>query len=237
MSAVDIENVQEQSATDKADEKPVAVGSEGLPIAENTEQLPAAGNVAEPVSCLPQEGQTPGGKDGAKCPVWLKEFLSSFKLGKRKLKSVLAVFIVFSIWQLLRLWQPMLEVHPVFGYYYAVIEMRKTSEHTVRSGRSRLIGTIIGASLAFLFLFIGLQLKALTDVKTVRIIIEISLVLIGIPLAISLARAAKCGSMCSVAATVFIACVISHSDSGVYRYAAFRALHKREIRLVLHRLV
>jgi len=49
-------------------------------------------------------------------------------IGKRKLKSILALLVGFGLWQLVRLVVPGLEVHPIYIYIYGIIEMRENSE-------------------------------------------------------------------------------------------------------------
>ena len=51
-------------------------------------------------------------------------------IGMRKIKSLLAVSLSFVIWQVVRIWLPQLEVHPLFGYVYSIIEMRDSAEKT-----------------------------------------------------------------------------------------------------------
>ena len=42
-------------------------------------------------------------------------------IGRRKLKSIFAMFLGFCFWQLLRLVLPELETHPLFIYIYAYL--------------------------------------------------------------------------------------------------------------------
>ena len=57
-------------------------------------------------------------------------------IGLRKIKSVLAVFVGFCLWQVLRLFLPGLEVHPIFIYIYGMIEIRETSGKTRRQSKA-----------------------------------------------------------------------------------------------------
>ena len=71
-------------------------------------------------------------------------FLEKIRLphvGFRKVKSVLAIFVGFWFWQLMRLFFPALEVHPIFIYIYGMIEIRDTSEKTVDFGKKRIKST------------------------------------------------------------------------------------------------
>ena len=74
----------------------------------------------------------------------------------RKVKSILAVFVGFWIWQLIRLFAPSLEVHPIYIYIYGIIEMRETSEKTVNFGKLRIKSTVVA-------LLIGLPTLLLSD--------------------------------------------------------------------------
>ena len=82
-------------------------------------------------------------------------------IGMRKIKSVLAVFVGFWIWQGLRLLIPGLEVHPLFIYIYGLIEIRETSDKTMDYGRMRVLVTLIA-------IFVGLPFMLLTLAAMVR---------------------------------------------------------------------
>ena len=58
-------------------------------------------------------------------------------IGRRKLKSIFAMFLGFCFWQLLRLVLPELETHPLFIYIYAMIEIRESSKKTKENGKNR----------------------------------------------------------------------------------------------------
>ena len=75
-------------------------------------------------------------------------------IGMRKVKSILAVFVGFCFWQLLRLFLPGLENHPIFVYIYGMIEIRETSDKTKDYGRMRIMATFtaIGVGLPVMFL-------------------------------------------------------------------------------------
>ena len=64
-------------------------------------------------------------------------------IGMRKLKSVLAVFVGFWVWQLIRQAAPALELHPIYIYIYGIIEMRDSSEKTVNFGKLRIKATLV----------------------------------------------------------------------------------------------
>lgn len=56
-------------------------------------------------------------------------------VGMRKVKSILAIFCGFCLWQLIRLFVPGLEVHPIFIYIYGMMEIRETSEKQRKTER------------------------------------------------------------------------------------------------------
>ena len=64
-------------------------------------------------------------------------------VGMRKIKSLLAIFVGFWIWQAVRLLFPSLEVHPLYVYVYGLIEMRDSSQKTVDMGRDRIKATFL----------------------------------------------------------------------------------------------
>lgn len=63
-------------------------------------------------------------------------------VGMRKVKSILAIFCGFCLWQLIRLFVPGLEVHPIFIYIYGMMEIRETSEKTKENGKMRIFGYV-----------------------------------------------------------------------------------------------
>ena len=77
-------------------------------------------------------------------------------VGMRKVKSILALLAAFLIWQPFRLLYPDLEVHPIFIYIYALLEIRDNSAKTVNFGKVRIKATILALAL-------GLPALALRD--------------------------------------------------------------------------
>ena len=75
-------------------------------------------------------------------------------VGMRKVKSILAIFCGFCLWQLIRLFVPGLEVHPIFIYIYGMMEIRETSEKTKENGKMRILATLtaVGVGLPIMFL-------------------------------------------------------------------------------------
>jgi len=113
-------------------------------------------------------------------------------IGLRKLKSILAIFAGFWLWQFIRLFVPGLEVHPVYIYIYGIIEMLDSSEKTVDMGIKRIKAT-------FLALAIGLPFLAITDIAKLPFQqewiftgIELFFLLFGVLLCLIAAEKAGC---------------------------------------------
>lgn len=153
----------------------------------------------------------------------IKKFLSHIHIGMRKWKSLLAIFISFWAWQLIRLVFPDLEVHPIYMYIYGLIEIRDTSEKTVDFGSRRLKATLS----AFL---VGLPLLALVDVakgfvsaEWAFVAIDLLFVMIGVLIVFAVAQKMGCKTFCGIAAIIYIILLVSHSDDGRYIYCLLRA--------------
>ncbi len=142
--------------------------------------------------------------------------------GMRKFKSLLAVFVGFCLWQLIRLVIPGLEVHPIFIYVYGMIEIRETSDKTRDYGKQRIIATFVAIA-------IGIPFMALLDLGEAwmdsrwHIYFEIAMLLIGAFLVLTLAEIVKCRVYCGLAAAIYIILMVSHIDSSMYLYSVMRA--------------
>ena len=144
-------------------------------------------------------------------------------IGMRKVKSILAIFIGFCLWQTLRLFLPELEVHPIFIYIYGMIEIRETSEKTKDYGRMRIMAT-------FAAIGIGLPIMLVTDLVEpmlseywMRVWIEIGVLMGGALLVLCVAELIKCKVYCGLAAAIYIILMISHFESSMYLYSVMRA--------------
>lgn len=144
-------------------------------------------------------------------------------VGMRKLKSLLAVFIGFWLWQLVRVFLPGLEVHPIFIYIYGIIEIRDSSEKTVDLGGKRIKATFVAIAMGMPVLAISEWLKGYWDAQWVHTAIEVALLLAGILLTLLVAEKVGCKTFCGLAAAIFVILVISHGDEERYIYALFRA--------------
>ena len=145
-------------------------------------------------------------------------------IGMRKLKSILAVFVGFWLWQLVRLFVPELEVHPIFIYMYGVIEIRESSGKTVDNGKIRIKSTLIALIIGLPLLFLGDFFKSLTSLPWLRIGIELTVILVGSLLVLVAAELANCKSFCGVAATILIVLVVSHTEGEPMTYALLRSV-------------
>lgn len=144
-------------------------------------------------------------------------------IGLRKLKSILAIFMGFCIWQLLRLFLPQLETHPLFIYIYGLIEIRETSEKTKDFGTRRIIAT-------FTAIGTGLPLMLLTDFLLPRLTqpwlrtgLQITVLLLGALLVLCVAEWVKCKAFCGLSAAIFIILMISHFETPVYLRSVMRS--------------
>ena len=143
-------------------------------------------------------------------------------IGMRKIKTILAIFVGFCLWQTLRLFLPELEVHPIFIYIYGMIEIRETSEKTKDYGRMRIMAT-------FTAILIVLPVMLLTDWLSPKIgpewktWMEITVLILGALLVLIVAELVKCRVYCGLAAAIFMILMISHFESSMYLYSIMRA--------------
>lgn len=144
-------------------------------------------------------------------------------IGMRKLKSILAVFVGFWVWQAIRLIIPGLEVHPIYIYIYGIIEIRDSSDKTVSFSRRRLKATFTGLGIGLPMLILSVFLKSLTDTQWLHVTIELSTVLIGALLVLCVAELVGCENFCGLAAAMLVVLVIAHSDGEPIVYAVLRA--------------
>lgn len=144
-------------------------------------------------------------------------------VGMRKIKSVLAIFIGFWLWQLVRIFFPSLEVHPIFIYIYGVIEIRATSEKTVELGKSRIRATFTAMGTALPLIALQEYLKSLVQAQWMGIGVELLLILVGVLLTLVVAEKVGCNTFCGLAAAIFLIMMISHTDNERYIYSVLRA--------------
>jgi uncharacterized membrane protein YgaE (UPF0421/DUF939 family) len=101
-------------------------------------------------------------------------------IGMRKIKSLIALVASFAIWQLIRLFLPMLETHPLFAYIYSVIELRETPDKTKAFGKLRIKATFIGLIVGLVFITLSVYAASEINVETLRILTELLFILLAI---------------------------------------------------------
>ena len=144
-------------------------------------------------------------------------------IGMRKVKSILAIFIGFWIWQLIRLLVPALEVHPIYIYIYGLLEIREDSEKTIDFGKLRIKSTLVALAVGVPMLLLSDYLQTLTQVGWMQIGIELALVLVASLVVLCVAEMFDCKSFCGLAAAIVIILMISHSINEPLIYAILRA--------------
>jgi len=144
-------------------------------------------------------------------------------IGLRKLKSILAIFVGFWIWQLIRLIVPGLEVHPIYIYIYGIIEMRDSSEKTKDMGILRIKATFVALAVGLPFLAITDLVKQPFQQEWILTGIELFLLLIGALLCLIAAEKAGCKVFCGLSTAIFVILMVSHADDGRYIYSLLRA--------------
>lgn len=144
-------------------------------------------------------------------------------IGMRKVKSVLAVFVGFWVWQLIRLVVPGLELHPIYIYIYGVIEMRETSEKTVDFGKLRIKATAVALVIGLPVLMLSDFLQSLTQLYWLQVGIELTFLLLGSLVVLCAAELVGCKNFCGLAAAILIILLISHSINEPLLYAVLRS--------------
>ena len=141
---------------------------------------------------------------------------SKIHIGMRKVKSLLSVTVAFVIWQIIRLFLPMLEAHPVFAYIYAIVEMRESAEKTKNFGKLRIIATLTGLVVGLIFVAISLFATSNITSEFLKTLVEFVLVLVATLCSLCLAEVVHCKNFCGIAAIITVICMISHNEENVY---------------------
>ncbi len=145
-------------------------------------------------------------------------------IGMRKMKSLIALALAFIIWQLIRIFLPMLEVHPVFAYIYSVIEIRDTAEKTKKFGKLRIKATLVGLVVGLVFITLSVFMASKINEGIWRLLTELLLILLATLISLLVAESTKCENFCGIAAIIAIICMVSHKDEDVYLYAIMRVV-------------
>lgn len=145
-------------------------------------------------------------------------------VGLRKLKSVLAVFIGFWVWQLIRLVVPELELHPIYIYIYGIVEMRDSSDKTVNFGKRRIKATFVALGIGLPLLLLNSYLNSIVLVEWVNIAIDLGIILIGVLLVLCVAEWTGCINFCGLAAAILVILLVAHSESEPLHYSLLRSV-------------
>lgn len=144
-------------------------------------------------------------------------------IGMRKIKSIVAIFIGFCLWQTIRLFLPGLEVHPIFIYIYGMIEIRETSDKTKNYGRMRIMATFTAIGVGLPFMALLDYLEGVVNAEWQKTGVEITLILVGALVVLVVAELVKCRIYCGLAAAIYIILMVTHIDTSMYLYSIMRA--------------
>lgn len=145
-------------------------------------------------------------------------------VGMRKIKSLLAVALAFALWQVVRIWLPQFSIHPLFGYIYAVIEMRDSVEKTRRFGALRIKATLLGLAAGLSALPLSVRYGTGAGEGVVFVLTDLAIILLGVLITLWLAELLQCKNFCGIAAIIFIICLVRDrsTDINIYLYAILR---------------
>lgn len=145
-------------------------------------------------------------------------------VGFRKIKSVLAIFIGFWFWQLMRLFFPALEVHPIFIYIYGMIEIRDSSEKTIDLGKARIKSTFTALGVGIPCMMLLEALKGIVPQGWMHVGLELIILIGGVLLTLEIAQKVGCKAFCGLAAAIFIVLIVSYTTDEVFLYAILRCV-------------
>ena len=140
--------------------------------------------------------------------------------GWRNIKSTAAVmicFLVFAPWwgyTPVETGGPLDQIGPFYACVAAVICMQSSVESTIKSGLSRLFGTLVGG-------LIGLAGVSIT-ISSDNLLFLTLMIGVGTMLSIYLCVLARQSQACSIAVVVYCAIMLSHSGDERYFYAIAR---------------
>ena len=145
-------------------------------------------------------------------------------IGMRKIKSLLAVALAFALWQLVRIPFPEFHIHPLFGYMYAVIEMRDSVAKTRQFGKLRIKATLLGLGVGLSALPLSMRWGVYAGQGAAFVLADLVIILLGILVTLWLAELMRCETFCGIAAIIFIICLVRDRDTNVnlYLYAILR---------------
>lgn len=144
-------------------------------------------------------------------------------IGKRNIKSAIGIIACFLAWQIIRLFLPSLEIHPLYGYISIVLIMRDTIDKSFRYGRIRVKGTIIGLVVALVFISIYTRIQMSLHIEGAKVFVELIIIVFGASFSLYVAHVLKCNNLCAIACSVFLVCMIRQHSANRYSYAILRA--------------
>ena len=145
-------------------------------------------------------------------------------VGFRKVKSVLAIFVGFWFWQLLRLFFPALEAHPIFIYIYGMIEIRDTSEKTVDFGKKRIKSTFTALAVGIPRMIVLEAVKGIAPEGWIHTGLELIIIIGGVLLTLEVAQKVGCKAFCGLSAAIFIVLLVTYTPDRVLVYALLRCV-------------
>ena len=145
-------------------------------------------------------------------------------IGMRKAKSLIALVLTFIVWHTIRIFLPMLEVHPVFAYIYSVLEIRDTAEKSKKFGTLRIKATLVGLVVGLAFIAISVFATAKINEGIWHLLTEFLFILLATLFALVIAECTKCENFCGIAALITIICMVSHNEEDIYFYAIMRVV-------------
>lgn len=145
-------------------------------------------------------------------------------VGMRKIKSLIAIFVGFCFWQIIRLFIPGLEVHPLFIYIYGMIEIRETSDKTKDYGRMRIMATFTAIGVGLPFMAIMDFVRGKITAEWMRLWFDIFILILGALIVLCVAEAVKCRIYCGLAAAIYIILLVTHMEDSMYLYSIMRAV-------------
>ncbi len=149
------------------------------------------------------------------------------KIGLRKVKSLISVCVAFLVWQVIRLIVPYeLEIHPLFGYIYGILEIRETAEKSKLFSFYRIKATLVGLSFGLMLLPLSVYMDKIIPNTPLNALANLGLILVGVLAALWVAELIKCHNFCGVAAIIFVICMIRDrgSNTNIYAYAILRTV-------------
>jgi len=147
-------------------------------------------------------------------------------IGMRKVKSLIAITLAFVLWQVVRIWFPQVEVHPLYGYIYSIIEMRDSVEKTKKFGTRRIKATLLGLTTGLCVLPLSVRYGAYAGEGLRFMLTDVVIILTGVLVTIWLAELLRCENFCGIASVIFVICLVRDRNStvNIYLYAILRVV-------------